>query len=251
MSPSVNVFLTQHIPVDIPQEISAPILEEPEKIKAHESGFLQRPCQHEGHQHLSHEEDPCFSDAKEAGKVVQIQEDALEQVMELAATGADADELERIWQEEEERERQEEILMSYSTGKENRPASVSAHTLFQNAARNLQNISHESFQKANLRGGMGKQQPPGFPLSWRIKEWFTPTRMVPVLIGRTDSSDEENSGSGTRRRRIRHRVSDGQEFGYTAEQWAALRPIRRTAFSKWKSFSPQEPHSTRPLQQPC
>ena len=217
--------LHQHIPVHVPQEISAPILEEPEKIKAHESGFRQKPCQYEGHQHLSHEEDPCFGDPKEAGKLVQIQEDAFKQVMELAATGANADELERIWQEEEGRERQEEMLMSYSTGKENRPASVSAHTLFRNAARNLQNISQESPQKANLRGGMGKQRPPRFPLSWRIKEWFTPTRMVPVLIGRTDSSDE-NSSRDTRRRRIRHRVSDGQEFGYTAEQWTALRPIQ-------------------------
>lgn len=233
--------LHPHINVDVPQNISIPFAEEPEKMEAHESGFLQRSCHHEGHAHLSHEEDPCFSDTKLVGKAIQLREDAIEQVMEFAATGAEADELESIWQQEEERERRQEMLMSYSPVKENRPPSISAHTLFHDAAKNLQKMSQESLEKSSLRGGEqlsllsraatslrlrggARQRCPGFPLSWRIKECFSPTRMKPVLIGRTDSSDEEFSGR-TRRRRIHHRVSNGREFGFSPDQWANLREL--------------------------
>ena len=109
--------------MDFPEKIEIPLVEEPQKLKAAQSAFILRPCQHVGHEHLSHEQDPCFSDAKGEGVDVQNQEDVIRQVSDLAATGTHAEELERIWQQEEERERQEEILTSLPSPrqKENRP----------------------------------------------------------------------------------------------------------------------------------
>ena len=120
--------LHPHVNMDEPLDISIPFVGEPSKILAEESGFPLSSCQHEGHRCLSHEQDPCFSHAKGEGKALQIQEDALEQVLGLAATGTEAEKLERTWQQEEEQQQRQDMLMGYSNRKENRP--VSAHTLF-------------------------------------------------------------------------------------------------------------------------
>jgi hypothetical protein len=135
--------LHPHANVDFPQNIEIPLVEEPQKLKAAQSAFILRSCEHAGHKNLSHEQDPCFSDAKGEGVDVQNQEDVIRQVSDLAATGTQAEELETIWQQEEERERQEEILMSLPSPrqKENKPPSVSARTLFHNAAKSLQQQS--------------------------------------------------------------------------------------------------------------
>ena len=232
--------LHPHTNVDVPQNIRVPLVEEPDKLEANESGFLLRSCQQKGHEHLSHDQDPCFSDAKEEGRELQFQENVLEQVLSLSATGVEAEELERIWQGEEERERQQEILMAFHSRQENRPVSVSvsAQMLFQNAAKSLQNMSQvipdetklcggqrKSFPSRaapslKLRGGSGRKgRPPGQPLSWKVRDWFSMTRREPVHVNRV-GSDLDESSRGTSSRKVRHRVSDGQEFGFDEAQWA-------------------------------
>ena len=226
--------------VDAPQDVIVPLAAEPDKPRVHESGFPLRSCQQKGHEHLAHAQDPCFVDAKEEGKEVQSQDDALEQVLGLAATSVQADELERSWQQEEEGERQQEVPLACPSRQEIRPVSISAHTLFQNAARSLQRMAQTTPEKArlrgdqrespssrvvtplSLRGGSGRRRRlPGQPLSWRVREWFTATRLDPVHINRTES-DEDVSDRGCRSRRVRYRISDGQEFGFDADEWARL-----------------------------
>lgn len=204
--------LHPHINVDVPQTIDVPFVEEPEKLEADQSGFPLLQCQQKGHKHLSHEQDPCFSTAKERGTEVQNQEDATGQVLSFAATGSEAEELETIWQQEEERKRQQEMLMSLPTlcRKEDRPPSISAQTLFHNAAKNLQSCTiptrrdaqgHSLLPRAadslNLRGGSGRRHYSRRPFSWKTTEWFTGARRKPISIRFVNSGLDEN-GTCTR-----------------------------------------------------
>jgi hypothetical protein len=229
--------LHPHLNVDIPQTIAIPFVEEPEKLRWSQSAFMLRPCGHKGHEHLSHEQDPCFSNATGDGIDLQNREDVIRHVNDLAATGTRAERLERIWQREEERERQEEILMSMPSQlrKENRPPSVSAQTLFYNAARSLQQQSasadlpsrqDQSFypdmgSSFHLRGGAGARQYTGQLRSWRMREWFTNIRREPVRVIHNEA-EEDNDRRGSRGRQVRHRVMRAHEAGMTEDEWANL-----------------------------
>lgn len=226
--------LHPHINVDFPQNIEIPLVEEPQKLKAAQSAFLLRPCQYTSHENLSHEQDPCFSDTKGEGVDVQNQEDVIRQVSDLAATGTRAEELERMWQQEEERERQEEILMSLPSPcqKENRPTSVSARTLFHNAAKSLQQHSiipdlHGGQEQSlyartvdalHLRGGAGRKRCSGQPRSWKIREWFIGVRREPIDVVHTESDEDDC----TRRRQVRYRVVHAREAGMSDHDWAIV-----------------------------
>ena len=142
--------LHPHINVDFPQTIEIPLAEEPEKLDAAQSAFLLRPCQHVGHEHLSHNQDPCFSGANRDSAEVQSKEDAIREVIDLAATGTKAEESEKILQAEEEQHREQKMLIYLPTAtrnNENRLSSVPPQTLFHNAAKRLQQT-----MKPELRG---------------------------------------------------------------------------------------------------
>lgn len=229
--------LHSHINVDLPESIDLPLVEEPEKLRASQSAFTLRACQQLGHKHLSHEQDPCFSNTKGEGVDAQNREDIIRHVVDLAATGTRAEELERVWQREEEREQQEEMLMAMPEPrqKENRPPSVSAQTLFHNAAKSLQQHSvaadlpgrqerplySDTTKPFHLRGGAGSRRYTGQPWSWSMREWFTGIRREPVRVIHGEP-DDDNDYRGNRGRHVRQKVMHAHEAGITEDEFANL-----------------------------
>ena len=228
--------LHPHVNVDFPQTIDIPLAEEPEKLEAAQSAFSLRPCQHIGHEHLSHNQDPCFSCARRENIEVQSQEDAVRALIDLAARDTKAKEPEKNWQPEKEQQREQEmpVCLPTTTRKENRLSAVSPQTIFHNAAKRLQDTmkpelrgEESGFSVTNgadimkIRGGSGRRLHRGQRLTRRMRELFTGVRMDPIAIT-YNGSDEDNDGRTSRRRQSRHRVLSPRELAQGGHQWETV-----------------------------